>query len=115
MTIKPCPKSHEGCPLYGLEPPEKLSRTQEHGCYSDLDHIVPRRLAKTAIAAVYINRPDNKQQLCRNEHNDKSAKGDEPLPEREFMVETIIADYMTRRIHLSRRMLGYLNIEGINL
>lgn len=85
-----CEKAHEGCKYF------------ETGCFSDTDHIVPQRLATTALTAVYIDLPANKQQMCREEHEAKTAAGDEPLPEREIMKKAIIQAHLLGEIALSR-------------
>lgn len=91
MSRKPCEQANPNCKYWGRPaPPELKRRGQENGCYSDLDHIVPRRLGCYALAAFYITQvPENKQQLCRAEHDLKTAMGDEPLPTDEYMREAI--------------------------
>ena len=83
---KECPFANEECKYF-----DKAPRVMgaENGCYSDLDHIVPKRLANTALASLYINSPDNKQQLCRDIHDEKTKEGDEPLPSREEMRDSL--------------------------
>lgn len=93
MSRKPCPFANESCKYFNRPAPPELRRQgQENGCFSDLDHIVPRRLGTTALSHFYIyNLPENKQQLCRAEHEEKSSHGDEPLPTDEYMRERIAA------------------------
>lgn len=80
MSRQPCPNAHEGCPLYDTKT----------GCFSDIDHIVPKRLGTTALARFYIlNHPENRQRLCRAEHDEKTRAGDEPLPSDDYMREAI--------------------------
>lgn len=90
MSIEACPTPSEDCPYFDRRPPGKLKRTQHHGCYSDMDHIVPRRLAKrkgsTPLERQYVAHPVNHQQLCRWEHDEKTWAGDEPMPTREEML-----------------------------
>lgn len=92
MSRKPCPNANENCKYWGQAPPPELRRLgQENGCYSDHDHIVPRRLGCTALAAFYIlHVPENQQQLCRAEHDIKTALGDAPLPSEEYMRDAIV-------------------------
>lgn len=73
------------------------------GCFSDTDHIVPRRLATTALSAAYIDLQENKQQLCRREHEDKTAAGDEPLPDTETMRQAIVKAQALGELALGRR------------
>jgi len=86
MTIGECPTPNQACPYY-LRPPRTPSA--EHGCFSDTDHIVPQRLANTVLEKLFIYSPENKQQICRSEHEDKTFSGDEALPDREEMLERV--------------------------
>ena len=90
--IGECPTPRAECPYAARE-----------GCFSDTDHIVPRRLATTALTATYIDLPANKQQLCRWDHDQKTRNGDEPLPERAEMIEAIETAVTLGQIALSRR------------
>lgn len=103
MAYEACPNPREDCPYYDRRAPKKLRGTQSHGCFSDLDHVVPKRLIKqyrkTAIGKLvrdYINNPVNHEQLCRWDHDEKTANGDEPLPPVDEM----------------KRALGRLPLEG---
>lgn len=73
------------------------------GCFSDTDHIVPRRLAQCGLSAIFIELQSNKQQLCRREHEEKTAQGDEPLPDRETMREAVLQAQAMGEIALGRR------------
>lgn len=78
MSVGPCPNPQENCPWFGRKAPKPLRRTQEHGCFSDEDHIIPRFLGRQAtennrIIRKYINLPENRQQICRWEHDEKTA------------------------------------------
>lgn len=90
--IGECPNPRAECPYAARE-----------GCFSDTDHIVPQRLGKTTLAAVYIDLPANKQQLCRWEHDQKTASGDEPLPERHVMRDAIQMAIELGEVALSKR------------
>lgn len=90
--IGECPNPRPECPY-----------AARGGCFSDTDHIVPKRLAETTLAAVFIELPSNKQQLCRWDHEQKTASGDEPLPERHVMREAIETAVQLGEIALSRR------------
>lgn len=90
IMLGECPYVNEGCRWYGREPRIKGA---DNGCFSDTDHIVPRRLATTALSKLFIESPENKQQLCRAEHDEKTALGDEPLPSREVMVDSLTRQY----------------------
>lgn len=90
--IGECPNPRPDCPYAARE-----------GCFSDTDHIVPKRLAKTTLAAVYVELPANKQQICRREHDEKTRNGDEPLPSRETMRTAIEIAQELGQIALSKR------------
>ena len=83
--------------------PNPLCKYAERGCFSDTDHIVPQRLATTALNAAYIDLPVNKQQLCRREHEEKTAAGDEPLPSVEEMREAVLIAHSLGAIAMGRR------------
>lgn len=85
------------------DPIPECRYAERGGCFSDTDHIVPQRLATTALAAIYIDLPVNKQQLCRRIHDQKTAEGDEPLPDVEVMRKEIQLAHALGEIALSRR------------
>jgi hypothetical protein len=108
MSIKACPFANETCRYYESRPPASLRGKQKHGCFSDLDHIVPQRLGKgNHLAAAFINLAMNKQQLCRDEHDEKSHDGDEPLPSRVDMATAL------RRADIDGEIRLYGNIGRI--
>lgn len=94
--ITPCPFASEACPYYGKDTPPQLEGQQEHGCYSDEDHLFPRALGRRATASAlirnFINTPANRVQRCRWEHD---AKTDEDqiyppaIPSERFMINAI--------------------------
>lgn len=86
MTIGECPTPRSECPYYSRHP---RTPDSEVGCFSDTDHIVPQRFATTALTKLYIYSPENTQQLCRSEHEAKTREGDEPLPGREEMMDSV--------------------------
>jgi hypothetical protein len=87
-----CPAPQEGCKYAELR-----------GCFSDTDHIVPQRLGTTALNAAYIDLPVNKQQLCRREHDAKTAAGDEPLPAVGEMREAVVLAHAAGQLAMGRR------------
>lgn len=95
MSRGECPTPREACPYYDRTPPPEL-RGQEFGCFSDLDHLVPQRLAKglgkTSLIRQYIYHPVNLSQTCRWEHEMKNKQGDRLLPSEEVMLQEI-AEY----------------------
>lgn len=102
MAYGPCPSPRELCPYFERPAPEPLAEQQEHGCFSDVDHIVPRRLGQTALGKTFIQLPDNKQQICRYQHEQKPLEPDE-LPPREYMVERVREAWEAGDIYLSKR------------
>lgn len=99
MSAEVCPLSNETCPWFSRPPQVKGA---ENGCFSDTDHIVPQRLATTALASLYIHSRENKQQICRSEHDEKTAQGDEPLPDRSIMLNRIMAQVASGDLVISR-------------
>lgn len=99
MVAEICPVSNETCPWFNRPPRVKGA---ENGCFADTDHIVPQRLATTALASLYIHSPENKQQICRSEHDEKTAEGDEPLPDRQTMLSRVMAQMASGELVVSR-------------
>lgn len=69
MALTECPDPNkEGCPW----------QYRSDGCFADTDHIIPRFVgrqqetrAMRRLARRFLVLPDNKQQLCRYEHDQK--------------------------------------------
>ena len=101
--ISECPNAHEGCQYFERSTPGRLRGTQEHGCYADTDHVIPRFMGKGAVALVrnYIRSRPNQQQLCRQDHDIKSlsewASPPELPPEREMIDQLIAARRAVRQ------------------
>ena len=94
--ITPCPYANEGCPYYGKDAPPQLEETQEHGCYSDTDHVIPQALGRrryaTTLLKHFISTPANKVQRCRWEHDFKTEEEQQnppQLPSEKFMIDAI--------------------------
>lgn len=124
MAIKHCPNPSYECPWFRRPTPAALEGTQEHGCFSDNDHIVPRFLGETAIENAqilkeYIRLPENQQQICRWEHDIKTREEElnppEP-PSREFMEDAIIRAIESGIVSLSvnrrKKIFGKGNKNG---
>ena len=101
MTIGECLVSHTECPWFNRPPKYKGA---ENGCFSDTDHIVPQRLSQTALSKLYIHSPENKQQLCREAHDNKTAEGDEPLPDRDTMLSSVLGQIATGELAVSKNI-----------
>lgn len=102
MSYGECPFANESCKYFERSPVP--GGNKENGCFSDLDHKVPKRLATTALARAFIYSPENLQQLCRSEHDEKCKEGDDPLPDRETMKERVLAQMKIGRISVSRSL-----------
>lgn len=74
-----CPRENVDCPLY------------YEGCFTDVHHLYfPRRSYKSRVEKDFRNLPDNKEVLCRDEHNERHATELPPLkPTREEMLGAI--------------------------
>lgn len=102
MAYGECLVANEACKYFRRVP--VAGGNVENGCFSDKDHKVPQRLATTALARAYIYSPDNLQQICRSEHDDKCKDGDDPLPERNIMVERVLTQAKLGRLAISRNL-----------
>lgn len=102
MPYGECPFATEACKYFTRD--SVPGGNTENGCYSDRDHIVPQRLATTALARAYIHSPENYQQLCRNEHDVKTLGGDEPLPEKEVMAQSVLRQAKIGKIAVARAL-----------
>lgn len=113
MAVGECPDPSPQCPWYNRPTPPQLRGTQEHGCFSDEDHIFPKSLGNTALLKLYIQLPENKQQVCRWWHDYKTAQEQiEPPtpPTREFALEALAraidAGQITLSVTKQRKILG---------
>lgn len=78
--VMTCEKAQESCFLYSCEPPEALKQQQDHGCFKDRDHIVPRRavIDEPQTPADWIDNdyilrsPNNIRWICRQEHHQRN-------------------------------------------
>ena len=61
MSIGECPNPQPDC-KYAPE------------CFSDNDHLIPKRLGNTALKTTYLNLPEFQVQLCRREHDERNAR-----------------------------------------
>lgn len=101
--ITECPNAHEGCSYFNRSTPGRLTDTQEHGCFASTDHRTPKFMGKGATALVrnYIRSTDNQQQLCRDEHDQKTVEewGNHPkLPDDRYMIDALIALRKARKL-----------------
>jgi hypothetical protein len=79
--------AREACP----DPqPDCKYATLKGGCFSDLHHTYwPKRLYCGKIATEFRGLPENKQQICRREHDERHAT--EPIPEKPTIDEMKLA------------------------
>lgn len=93
--IGECPNAGPECPYFNRATQGALHDTQEHGCYTDTDHTLPKFMGKCASKLVqnYIRSRANKHQLCRNEHDKKTLEEfrcPPEIPDERFMIDAII-------------------------
>lgn len=69
------------------------------GCFEDVHHeFYPRHDYRTQIEKAFRELPENKQRMCRQQHNDIHATGDIPeKPSIEEMRLAILEHNMARR------------------
>jgi len=64
------------------------------GCFSDTHHLQwPSTLYKDALGKTFRELPVNKEQLCRQEHDERHQDSPPPRPPREIMTAAI-AEYV---------------------
>ena len=93
MAFERCPKANTDCKYYDKPP---VVEGESSGCYSDRDHIYPKRIGKTAIEKAFSNLTENVEQRCRREHEERNARHDQgdtsdipEFPSPEIMREAI--------------------------
>jgi len=93
-----CLQANQDCKYFDMQPPPELRRTQEHGCYEDTDHLISQRLGTCALSNYVVRRPENKEQTCRAEHDEKNHReavtgvDDYPLPPRDILARIVMND-----------------------
>lgn len=94
--ITECPFASEACPHYSEATPYQLAGVQEHGCYANTDHVIPRAMGRRATASAllrnYINTPANQVQKCLWEHEAKTNEDNlhpPQIPSEQFMINAI--------------------------
>lgn len=96
MSRKPCPNpNREGCP-YAERP---------IGCHSDKDHVVPQRYRSLGwLVGKYIYTPENIEQRCRWEHEQKTAEESPDLiPDATYMVDAVRRAFDSGYLTLSKK------------
>jgi hypothetical protein len=98
-----CPSPQDDCPY----------ADREGGCYSDIDHeYYPAIDYSDIMGSEFRELPENKQQICRWEHEQKHAHELPPTkPPREYMLGRIATAYYAGEINLSKRKLKRLKIQ----
>lgn len=81
MTIEHCPQENEQCRYYD----------SALGCYASIHHLYwPRRDYKTSVEKEFRNLPQNKELMCRQEHDELHVTEQTPhKPKREEMLAAI--------------------------
>jgi hypothetical protein len=97
-----CPSPQEQCPYYATD----------GGCFSDSHHIYfPKNQYCDIMSSEFRELPENKQQLCRLEHEELHAEVIEPeKPDRETMRDAIRTAWQIGAIALSKNKRKKLNI-----
>ena len=80
---RPCSSENEACPYY------------QEGCYEDVHHkLWPRRDYRRGLDRIFRNLPENKELLCRWEHDELHATQEPPEhPARTVMLRIMGVDY----------------------
>lgn len=81
---------------------------KEGECYSDTDHRTPQRYRKLGwLVRKYIDTPDNKEQLCRWEHLEKTGSSlEDPencIPDEETMLGAVQRAYEAGQLSLNKK------------
>lgn len=109
-----CPNASPECKYYGRKPPQELRGLQEHGCFEDIEHLIPRRAGTCALSRYIIRRPENQEWVCRAEHDEKNHResltgvDDHQIPSVEEMAEMVERD-QGAGIHIPVRVAKRLN------
>lgn len=71
-------------------------------CFSDTHHIYPRSMCDTTLKRMFSELPDNKEQLCRVEHELRHRNDDPPeFPSTEAMLGAILLSVAKEEVYLS--------------
>lgn len=106
MEKLPHPTSDEGLPivpapfLIGCVETTPCPLRESGGCFEDVHHIYPRRLANTPMERKYIELPHNKERMCRTLHREFEETHETPVISREFMAGFLYAS----GVHLTKRV-----------
>ena len=87
-----CPNPRPDCPY------------AQQGCFSDEHHLYfPRVDYRDIMASEFRNLPENKEQICRREHDERHAVEQPPeRPPREQMLGALATALSEGRLYLSR-------------
>ena len=100
MSTNPCSNRNEGCPLFATK----------RGCFEDIHHTFhPANSYSQGLAKAYRELPENKQQMCRAEHNLLHAT--QPIPERPSR-ETMIAALARQLTKDFEALYGETTVDG---
>lgn len=80
MSFEACPGANEDCKYFDTE----------RGCYQDEHHLYyPRKRYKSSVEKAFRQLPENREMLCRAEHDEIHAT--EPIPHKPSRVEMVQA------------------------
>lgn len=71
MGVGECYNANPECKYFNRESRE--GGNVENGCFSDTDHIYGRARKLGKWARKFANLPENKRQICRDEHDEINA------------------------------------------
>lgn len=102
MSRGECPNPRPECPYAELQ----------GGCFSDEHHLFyPRVDYRDIIGSEFRELPENKEQICRWDHDERHAT--EPIPDRpsrEEMLGAIVTAMANGEIYLSKTKRKKLNV-----
>lgn len=92
--IGQCPSKHETCPYYNAKPKKTLRKQfgEKTGCYADVHHYqFPKRDYVTPIERAFREMPENKEQMCRWDHDLEHFEASPRKPSLEQMIVALTA------------------------
>lgn len=97
-----CPNPRPDCPYAELK----------GGCFSDEHHLFfPRVDYRGIIASEFRNLPENKEDICRWDHDEIHATTEPPeRPSREYMLGALVTALADGVLHLSNTKRKKLNV-----
>lgn len=77
--------------------PEQIAECPLQQHFSDTHHEYwPRNMYRDGLGKTFRELPENKEQLCRNEHNQRHEESPPPRPGKQQMIQAIAAYAMSQ-------------------